>query len=211
MTAAGPLLALDTCLAACSAALLREDGAVFARSEVIGTGHAERIAPMVEALLAEAGVEAGALTRIAATVGPGSFMGTRVGISLAKGLALPRRLPTVPVSTLRGFALSAAGPACVLIDARREQAYVQRFGADGAPLGGPELLPHAEAVKRVRSGDRMVGTGLRAILAQEGAGDEMTAPDPERIARWAEAAPPAPLRPLYLRPPDAKAPSRAPL
>ena len=191
------ILALDTCLAACSVAL-RAGGRTWSRTEVLGTGHAERIAPLLAEVLAEAGASARDLTRLCVTVGPGSFMGTRVGLSLAKGLALPRDVPCVPISTLHAIALRAPG-APVLIDARRGQAYAL------PPKGTPALVSHDEARVLALTG-RPVGVGLGAI----GLSGEDSFPDPGLMALHAEAADPAPLRPFYLRAPDAK-PGRAAL
>lgn len=197
------ILALDTCLAACSAALW--DGARgWARTEVLGTGHAERIAPMVAELLEEAGAAASDLVRVCCTVGPGSFMGARVGISLAKGLALPRGVPTVPITTTEAIALGADRPVTVLIDARRGGAYAETFGEAPVPLS---LIPYEAARARPRP---VLGVGLGAVLAEEAGGRADDYPDPLAMARHAETAPPGRLRPLYLRAPDAK-PGRAPL
>ena len=190
------ILAIDTCLANCAAAL-RDDARVWSASERIGTGHAERLAPMVAALLEEAGARASDLTRIACTVGPGSFMGARVGLSLAKGLALPRGVPTVPMTTTEAIALGRRGPLCVLIDARRGQAYAESFGAGGAPLA---LLPYAEAA-RLAEGRAVVGVGTEAVTG-EPASDAF--PDPVAMAAHAAGAPAGRLDPLYLRAPDAK-------
>lgn len=196
------MLAIDTCLAACSAALF--DGErCWARSERVGVGHAERIAPMVAELLGEAGAVAADLTRLCATVGPGSFMGARVGISLAKGLALPRGLPTVPITTTEAIALGADGPAAVLIDARRGEAYAQRFGNEPVPLA---IFPHQDAADLAGDG-QLLGVGLEAVT---GRGLPDTFPDPSLMAAHAVTATPGPLRPLYLRAPDAKS-GRAPL
>ena len=187
------ILAIDTCLAACAVGLL-SGGRVVSRTEVLGTGHAERLAPMVAEVLGEAGATARDVTRLCVTVGPGSFMGTRVGLSLAKGLALPRELPCVPMTTLHAIALSALG-APVLIDARRGQAYAL------PPKGRPALVTYDEARALALTG-RPVGVGLAAI----GLRGEDTYPDVERMAYAAVTAAPAPLRPFYLRPPDAKPP-----
>jgi tRNA threonylcarbamoyl adenosine modification protein YeaZ len=82
------ILALDTSMGACSAALLRCDGEVFARAETMTRGHAEALMPMVAQVMDESGVAFAALDRIAATTGPGSFTGVRIAISAARGLAL---------------------------------------------------------------------------------------------------------------------------
>ena len=192
------ILALDTCLAACSVAL-RIGTDTVARTERLGTGHAERVAPMVAEVLAEAGTSARDLARLCVTVGPGSFMGTRVGLSLAKGLTLPRDLPCVPMTTLHAIALSAPG-APVLIDARRSQAYVLPPGPGGKG-GAPALVTHDEARTLALTG-RPVGVGLDAM----GLRGEDTYPDAGLMAYHAQGAAPAPLRPFYLRAPDAKPP-----
>ena len=78
------LLVIDTSTAACTAALFDEAGACVARrDEQIGRGHAERLVPMIEDLMAGRRV-----TRILVGVGPGSFTGIRVGIAAAHGLAI---------------------------------------------------------------------------------------------------------------------------
>ena len=189
------ILAVDTCLAACSAALV--DGArAWSASEVIGTGHAERIAPMVAGLLEEAGAAARGLTRICCTVGPGSFMGARVGISLAKGLALPRGVPCVPMTTTAAIALGRARPLAVVLDARRGQAYAEVFGDAPQSL---RLVPYAEAAA-MAEGVAVAGAGL-GVIGRAGAD---AFPDPALMARHAAGAAPGRLSPLYLRAPDAK-------
>ncbi len=85
------ILALDTSMGACSAALITRDGGarrVFARAERMARGHAEALMPMVDDIMGESGTAFGALDRIAATTGPGSFTGVRIAISAARGLAL---------------------------------------------------------------------------------------------------------------------------
>lgn len=181
--------------------MLRTDGRAFARTEIVGTGHAERVAPMVADLLDAAGLSARELTRLGVTVGPGSFMGARVGLSFAKGLALPGSLPCVPFATTEAIALGLPRPLTVLIDARRGQAYAHRIGEDE-----PSLLPASEAVL-VAAGGPVAGVGLGA-LGLEG---EDRFPDTALMAEAALTRAPGRLSPLYLRAPDAKPPSRPPL
>ncbi|MER2606977.1 MAG: tRNA (adenosine(37)-N6)-threonylcarbamoyltransferase complex dimerization subunit type 1 TsaB, partial [Siculibacillus sp.] len=88
------LLALDTALDDCAAALLvREGDAVTVVSEVetIGRGHAERLMSTVERLMTRAGATLAAVDAFAVTVGPGSFTGIRVGVAAARGFALAAR------------------------------------------------------------------------------------------------------------------------
>ena len=77
------VLALDTAQGACSAAVLDGERVLAAGSEPMTRGHQERLAPMVQALMVQAGIAFPALERIAVTVGPGSFTGLRVGIATA--------------------------------------------------------------------------------------------------------------------------------
>src|SRR3972149_9200733 len=84
------ILALDTSMGACSAAVLRGDGAarrLFARQETRARCHAEALMPMVAEIMEEAGLPFAALDLIAATTGPGSFTGVRIALAAARGLA----------------------------------------------------------------------------------------------------------------------------
>ncbi|MCH7931874.1 MAG: tRNA (adenosine(37)-N6)-threonylcarbamoyltransferase complex dimerization subunit type 1 TsaB, partial [Proteobacteria bacterium] len=92
------VLALDTATAACSVALW-SDGTVLAqRFATMARGHAEALMPMVEAVMAEAGLAFADLDLVATTVGPGTFTGLRVGLAAARGLALAGGLPIVGVT-----------------------------------------------------------------------------------------------------------------
>jgi tRNA threonylcarbamoyladenosine biosynthesis protein TsaB len=97
------LLALDTASAQCSAALLYE-GQVRLRSESTARDHATLILPMIDALLAEAGITLRQLDGIAFGRGPGSFTGVRIAAAVTQGLAAGADLPVRPVSDLRALA-----------------------------------------------------------------------------------------------------------
>jgi tRNA threonylcarbamoyladenosine biosynthesis protein TsaB len=121
------ILAIDTATEACSAALA-VDGEVFERYEVLGRGHADRILPMVQEVLAEGGVALAALDAIAFGRGPGGFTGLRIAAGVTQGLAFGASLPVVPVSDLAALAARAArlrGARHVLacLDARMAQVY----------------------------------------------------------------------------------------
>jgi tRNA threonylcarbamoyladenosine biosynthesis protein TsaB len=91
--------------------VLDGDAVRAARSEPMTRGHQERIAVLAREVMAEAGMKFVDLTRIAVTVGPGSFTGLRVGLSFAKGLATALSIPCVGVNTLEALAASAERPA----------------------------------------------------------------------------------------------------
>jgi len=136
------LLAIDTATENCSAALLcgRQ---LLERSELAPRRHAELILPMIDSLLAEAGLSRRRLDGIAVGRGPGAFTGVRLAISVAQGLALGLDIPVVPVSSLAALAQDAPpethGDALLaVIDARMGEIYAGAFrrGSDGlvAPI-----------------------------------------------------------------------------
>ena len=136
------ILAVDTATEACSAAL-SVDGNLYERYEVIGRGHAERLLPMVQEVLAEAGVALAALDGIAFGRGPGSFTGLRIGTGGTQGLAFGAGLRVVPVSDLAALAARAAivrGERFVLacLDARMSQVYWAAY--DCADPAAPKAL-----------------------------------------------------------------------
>src|SRR6185437_1253785 len=100
------LLAIDTATENCSAALLCGER-LSERTELAPRRHAELILPMIDSLLAEAGLSRRRLDGIAVGRGPGAFTGVRLGISVAQGLALGLEIPVVPVSSLAALALEA--------------------------------------------------------------------------------------------------------
>ncbi|MEQ1618144.1 MAG: tRNA (adenosine(37)-N6)-threonylcarbamoyltransferase complex dimerization subunit type 1 TsaB [Terricaulis sp.] len=112
------VLAIDTCLDACSAVLVRDGDTLGAKSEIMQRGQAERLAPMAREIVQEAGVEFSEIDRIVVTTGPGSFTGVRVGLSFARALALALAKPCVGVSTLEALALQEgeAGLRAALIE-----------------------------------------------------------------------------------------------
>lgn len=208
------LLAVDTCLDACSVALMDGETVLAARSEPMHRGHQERLAPMVAALMSEAGVGFERLQRVAATVGPGSFTGLRVGLAFAKGISQALSIPLIGLGSLPALAAGRPGFVCAAIDARRGQIYLQAF-RDGAALMAPDALAAETAAARLAEladggAATLVGSGapLLAPLLPGAAVETPEGPDPVAVGRLALAVrdPAPPARPLYLRTPDAKLP-----
>jgi len=211
------ILAIDTCLAASSVAVLDGDTVRAARSEPMTRGHQERIAVLAREVAAEAGVKFAELTRIAVTVGPGSFTGLRVGLSFAKGLATALSIPCVGINTLEALAASVNGPGLVagVLDAKMGQVYLQAFDG-GQALTAPDALEVGAAAARLAelwSGGpaTLVGSGA-PLIAEALPGATVLTPayaDPVAVARLAAARPDPdqPARPLYLRAPYAVAPA----
>lgn len=214
------ILALDTCLGACSVAVLDGDTVLAARVEPMTRGHQERIAVLAEEVMAQAGAAFSGLTRIGVTIGPGAFTGLRVGLSFAKGLALALDIPCVGVGTLEALAASAddaarAGFVAAVLDAKLGQVHLQAFDG-GISLMAPDALELGVAAARLAelySGGPVTLIGPGAPLLAEVLSDAtvltMAAPDPVVVARLAARAPrpTASPRPLYLRAPYATLPA----
>ena len=119
------ILALDTATEACSAALLSNDS-VYERHEIAPRRHAELILPMVDGVLAEAGLGLNDLDAIAFGRGPGAFTGIRIAAGVTQGLALGADLPVIPLSSLATLAQGVIDKSATLlpaIDARMGEIY----------------------------------------------------------------------------------------
>jgi tRNA threonylcarbamoyladenosine biosynthesis protein TsaB len=216
------VLAFDTCMTACSVALIRGDGSAFGRCARMERGHAEALFPMVSTVMAEAGQDFSAITKIAVTRGPGSFTGVRAGIAAARGFALGCGAPVVTATSLEVMARACAKALAghdrsrgflIAHDARRGELYVQRFDSSGLALSDAALATPVEAADLARESGVAAGSGA-ALLAGEAArlGFAVGAylpdllPEAAFLAELALSREPydRPVSPLYLRAPDAK-------
>lgn len=126
------LVAFETSTDWCSAAL-SVDGEIAAREVRAGQRHAELALPMLQRLLADAGLGAGALDAVAFGAGPGSFTGLRIACGLAQGIAFAHDLPVIGVSTLEALAEECGAERVVAcLDARMREVYYACLERDGA-------------------------------------------------------------------------------
>lgn len=145
------ILALDTSTEYCSVALLRE-GRVHAEEVHAGQKHSDLLLPMIDRLLAGAGLCLEEICGIAFGAGPGSFTGLRIACAVAQGLAFGAGKMVVPVSTLLAMAAgSGAARVVAALDARMNEVYLAAYVRDGdgwrtvirpslqAPGDAPEL------------------------------------------------------------------------
>jgi len=200
------ILALDTALAACSAAVWADGRTLAAEQVAMQRGQAEAVIPMVERVLRAAGLGYGELDRFAVTVGPGSFTGIRVGLAAARGLALATGKPLIGVTALEALAATAQRsiPILAAIAARRGEIYAQLFdGTDTAPRA---MTIAAASALALGSSGVAVGDGAALLALPVGWRVlDVTLPDCTAIATLAAArpVPDRPPGPLYLRAPDA--------
>jgi tRNA threonylcarbamoyladenosine biosynthesis protein TsaB len=147
------ILALETATEACSAALYL-NGEVVERYALAPREHNRLILPMIESLLAEAGITLEQLDGLTFGRGPGSFTGVRIAAGVVQGLAFGADLPVAPVSTLaalaqESFAETPKTHAFPCIDARMGEVYwaVYRRDSEGfASLVGAEAVVAADQV-----------------------------------------------------------------
>ena len=218
------ILAIDTALDACAAAVLdTEAGRLIAQeSQAMKRGHAEALMPLIARVIEQSGIGFAGLDRIAVTTGPGSFTGLRVGISAARGIALAANKPVVGVTTPTAYAAPVVSqngeqPVISAIDARHDQVYLQVVSGNGSSLIWPRAAPIEEALEASRFGvPHLVGNAARILADRWPADapppfkvDALPAPDIAWVGWLGAAVSPdaAPARPFYLRAPDAK-PSR---
>ncbi len=190
-------LAFDTATAVATSALVDGD-------EVLGerVSRAQTLLEDVDALLRQAGAHPSDLDRLAVGLGPGSFTGVRIGLAVARGLALSLELPGSGVSTLAALAAGAPG-ARPVIDAKRREVFT--IVGDEPRVLAPQELPLDEGTVCVGDGAKR----YRALL--EGRGADVPPDDDERhlprarflVGLAGEPGSVDELEPLYLRVPDA--------
>ena len=196
------ILAIDTSTATCTAALFDGTGRCIAsRDEVIGRGHAERLAPMLEEMLAGRTADT-----ILAGVGPGSFTGIRVGIAAAHGLAIGWNASLFGMSSLALLAASAGaeGEVAAAMLGGHGELFAQQFDARLEPQTPILNLPPAEAAVAI-SADIVAGPGAKPLVDARGRGHALDAcPSASWALRLPEALRTLAPSPLYARAPDAK-------
>lgn len=204
------LLAFDTASPTVTVAL--HDGSDVVAEETAPTAmkHGEQLAPLIERVLATAGVRPAALTGIAVGVGPGPFTGLRVGLVTARTMAHVLDVPVHGVCSLDILAAEAVathavdGDFAVATDARRKEVYLASYDVHGRRLDGPVV-------------DRPAVLATRAAVVGEGAALYPDAfpdaraplrPSAGWLARAVAAGSVKVLapEPLYLRRPDAEMP-----
>ena len=159
------LLAIDTSTEACSAALYVA-GDIRERFQIAPREHAALILPMIDELLAEAGLSLSRLDALAFGRGPGSFTGVRIATGVVQGLAFGAELPVVPVSSLAALAQGVYREhnhpdVLAAIDARMGEVYWAAYRLDNSShvaLHGDELVCKPEKVP-LPAIDTWIGAG----------------------------------------------------
>lgn len=204
------LLAVDTCFGALSAAVLASETVLAQQWQAMERGHAEALAPMVEAVMAEAGLGFAALDKLAVTTGPGSFTGQRVGLAFMRGLRVALQKPLIGVTSLAAMAaeaMSETGLAqgAAVHDAKRGEVYLE------TTVHSARILPFGDAAELLAALGPLALAGTAAprlgALCPQARVTAITAPNAVFVAKLAAGMEARGVpHPLYLRPPDAKLP-----
>jgi len=223
------LLALDTATPAVTVALHDGEHVLAESCQVDPRRHGELLLPAVDRVLGEAGVTLGSLTGIVVGAGPGPYTGLRVGLVTAATFGAVTGAPVYGLCSLDGIAYAAGqagldtggGAFTVATDARRKEVYWARYAdprtritepavdraaeiagllGDGPVIGAGALL-YRDVFGHVPGEGEVPGSQSAAALAALAA-ERLAAGDPEFLASAAE-----PVRPLYLRRPDAQVPA----
>lgn len=158
------ILALETTGAHASVAIIDEKGSVWEKRGQGVLNHLQYLMPMTDELLKECGLALGDMTAVAASRGPGSFTGIRIGVSSARALAQVLRVKAIAVPTLKAFAYNMPdyqGLICPVFDARRSQVYAGAYKwEDGKIMEVVPGAPYAidaflENVKSADKGERL--------------------------------------------------------
>jgi tRNA threonylcarbamoyladenosine biosynthesis protein TsaB len=152
--------AFETSTEWCSAAVWI-DGEIAGVEDRAGQAHSERVLPMLDRLVAAAGISIAQLDAVAFCAGPGSFTGLRIACGVAQGLAFARGLPVIGVSTLEALAEESGGTRVVAcLDARMREVYYSAIEKVG--VRWREVIPAqcvAPAAVQVPPGEGWIGCG----------------------------------------------------
>lgn len=124
------VLGIETATWTASVAIVEDDQTVAERTLRDSANHGTALFPLVDEALHAADTSLADLDLIAVSIGPGSFTGLRIGLSMAKGLALSRRVSVVGVPTLEALAWAAEPRPHLLwtvVDARKREVYAAAF------------------------------------------------------------------------------------
>ena len=220
------LLAIDTSTRHAGVALAAEGRVVSLRSWFSSVNHTVELMPAIAEILRSQGRSAGDLSGIAVALGPGGFSALRVGVSVAKGLAMTAGKPIVGVGTLDLEAfpcLESGQPVCALLDAGRQEVASAHFGPDGRRTREDVICPPQGLFETVSQATVFCGEGVQtwAQTIKDGLGALAVVVKPVPSSRlWSllemggqklaagEADDLATLQPIYLRMPSIGGPKR---
>jgi tRNA threonylcarbamoyladenosine biosynthesis protein TsaB len=159
------LLAIDTSTDYLSLAVIKDGKAIAKFHKKAAMRHSMLLVPMIDKLLKKAKLKIKEMDCFAISIGPGSFTGLRIGVTVVKGLAYALKRPVIAVPTLDAIAMNAKkarGIICVILDARKKKVYACLYRSDGKnikKLSPYLLLPLDGLLKKIRKYDKVLFLG----------------------------------------------------
>ena len=188
MTKPALILGFDTSAAHCAAALLSGETVLAARHAEGGRGQVERLMPLLEDILNDAGYAWADLSAIGVGVGPGNFTGIRISVSAARGLSLALNIPAIGVSTFEATRITAPAGTVPTVTAPRDQLYVQLDGQAGKLMQRSEAEALGQTLVTPPPPDTLATSIALVALAKH------TMPVPRPAPLYIKAADAAPAR-----------------
>lgn len=174
------ILAVDTSATAASVAVAEENKLIGEFSINTALTHSQTLMPMVDELLKNTGLSVNDIDAVAVNAGPGSFTGVRIGVAAVKGIAFPKNLSCVSVSTLESMAYNMLGNDCIVcsvMDARCSQVYNALFRVKGCTvtrMTDDRALSLTDLKNELRNiNEKVVLVGDGAVLCSKFLGEEL--------------------------------------
>lgn len=174
------ILAVDTSATAASVAVAEENKLIGEFSINTALTHSQTLMPMVDELLKNTGLSVNDIDAVAVNAGPGSFTGVRIGVAAVKGIAFPKNLPCVSVSTLESMAYNMLGNDCIVcsvMDARCSQVYNALFRVKGCTvtrMTDDRALSLTDLKNELQNiNEKIVLVGDGAVLCSKFLGEEL--------------------------------------
>lgn len=167
------ILALDTAMAGCTAAVVAGEFEAV-RSEAMPRGQAEHLVPFAQEVMEQAGLDYADLDAVLCTVGPGAFTGLRIGMSAARAYGLSLEIPIFGITTTQALALAFSAEqkksCAVIIETKRSDFYIQLFDETGKAISEATAAEAADI--EIPEGFVLIGDGVRRFLEMTGLENE---------------------------------------
>lgn len=187
------ILAIETTGPIGSVAIIDQQGDIIMETSTEEMNHLKDLMPMTTRLMDKLSIKPKDLTAVAASVGPGSFTGIRIGVSTARAISQALDIPCVPVPTLELFKSYCDGTKTIVpvFNARRGQVYGGVFSSSGQEIlkPGPYMLEEILAMPQVAQGAKEIcfyGDGVDAY--KDRLAGYQVAPEEERYQTAAMVA-----------------------
>ncbi len=221
------ILGIDTATSGCSVALWQDSECLAHRAARMPRGQSEALAPMIDDVRGDAGIDLSVIDAIAVTRGPGAFTGLRIGLAAARALAMTLNVPCLGIGTFEALLAEAQATVegqavdilVIAIESKRDDIFLAAYAPDGGEVLAPcAALPNALA-QATGPDQRVVIAGDAAAQAAAVLADRsdvrilpsVDVADALTVAALGadilEAGANAPAEPLYMRPPDVTLPA----